>query len=126
MAEFNYTDIDSKIRNYISGKSFQPNPYITMEDLAYLTISHYDFNDHETIGHLIANKRIAQDLCDIFCRLYNEHYQIEKMKLIDEYNADDELSMADNNSSAFNYRFIWGGDWTKKKDYQHFEKLTAL
>ena len=28
------------------------------------------------------------------------------MRLIDNYEADDELSMRDNNSSAFNFRFI--------------------
>jgi hypothetical protein len=31
---------------------------------------------------------------------------IEKIRLVDEYDADDELSMEDNNSSAFNFRFI--------------------
>ncbi|MGN0903076.1 MAG: M15 family metallopeptidase, partial [Succinivibrio sp.] len=32
--------------------------------------------------------------------------RIEKVRLVDEYNADDELSMRDNNSSSFNFRFI--------------------
>ena len=30
------------------------------------------------------------------------------MVLVDEYNADDNLSMADNNTSAFNYRVVEG------------------
>lgn len=34
--------------------------------------------------------------------LYRNEYPIEKMILIDEYNAEDEASMSDNNSSALN------------------------
>lgn len=41
--------------------------------------------------------------------LYAVCYPIEKVLLIDEYNADDDASMADNNSSAFNFRFIDDG-----------------
>ena len=52
------------------------------------------------------NKRIAEDVLDIFKELYKAGYQIEKVRLIDEYNAQDELSMRDNNSSAFNFRYI--------------------
>jgi len=40
--------------------------------------------------------------------LYENQYPIEKMVLIDEYEADDEKSMEDNNTSAFNYRSING------------------
>ncbi len=35
-------------------------------------------------------------------------YQIEQIRLIDEYGADDLLSMQDNNTSCFNYRTIAG------------------
>ncbi|MBQ4401413.1 MAG: M15 family metallopeptidase, partial [Synergistaceae bacterium] len=33
-------------------------------------------------------------------------YPIERVRLVDEYDADDETSMRDNNSSCFNFRFI--------------------
>ena len=62
-------------------------------------------------GELVCNKAIAQDLVDIFRKLYEARYPIEKIRLIDEYGADDELSMRDNNSSSFCYRTVSG---TKK------------
>ena len=43
---------------------------------------------------------------EIFKQLYEAGYEIEKIRLIDEYDADDEKSMSDNNSSAFNFRYI--------------------
>lgn len=57
-------------------------------------------------GELVVNKDIADDVLEIFKELYESGYQIEKVRLIDEYDADDEASMSDNNSSAFNFRFI--------------------
>ena len=67
---------------------------------------HKDFNGDTQEGELICNAYIAADLIDIFMKLYNAGYQIEKIRLVDEYNADDESSMRDNNSSCFNFRFI--------------------
>ena len=39
-------------------------------------------------------------------QLYEANYPIERIRLVDEYDADDERSMEDNNSSSFNFRFI--------------------
>ena len=51
-------------------------------------------------GELICNVYIAAALLDIFIKLYESDYPIEKIGLVDEYNADDEMSMRDNNSSS--------------------------
>ena len=55
---------------------------------------------------MICNKYIAETLIKIFKKLYEEKYPIEKMILIDEYEADDERAMEDNDSSCFNFRLI--------------------
>lgn len=55
---------------------------------------------------MICNVYIAAALIDIFQKLYAHDYPIEKIRLVDEYDADDEMSMRDNNSSCFNFRFI--------------------
>lgn len=81
---------------------------ISYDDLCYLSVLHYDFNGEVQKGELICNKKIADDFIDIFYELYTQKYPIEKMKLIDEYNGDDTASMADNNTSCFNYRVVDG------------------
>ncbi|MCF0122503.1 MAG: M15 family metallopeptidase, partial [Ruminiclostridium sp.] len=57
-------------------------------------------------GEMVLNKYIAEDVMEIFKELYAADYPIERVRLIDEYDADDEMSMRDNNSSSFNFRFI--------------------
>ena len=57
---------------------------------------------------MVCNKAIAEDLLEIFQELYRQRYPIERMRLIDDYDADDERSMQDNNSSSFCYRVVEG------------------
>ena len=51
---------------------------------------------------------------EIFKELYDNEYQIDKIRLIDEYGGDDDLSCDDNNSSCFNYRVVGGTDSLSK------------
>lgn len=81
---------------------------ISYDDLRYLTVLYYDFHGEVQTGELICNQAIAQDLLEIFYELYLNEYQIEKIRLIDEYNGDDTASMLDNNTSCFNYRVVDG------------------
>ncbi len=81
---------------------------ISYDDLCYVSILHYNFRGTERTGELICNQAIAQDLVEIFYELYRNEYQIEQIRLIDEYSGDDTLSMQDNNTSCFNYRVVDG------------------
>jgi hypothetical protein len=48
-------------------------------------------------------------------RLYHLHYPIRRMRLVDAYGADDHRSMAADNTTAFNCRFVAGrpGVWSE-------------
>ncbi len=97
---------NSEIFARIKGKSYKDDCTVPVSDLRYLHVLHVGFDGQTHEGEIICNKAIADDLLEIFEELYKNNYQIEKIKLVDEYNADDESSMADNNSSCFNFRFI--------------------
>ncbi len=97
---------DSEIFARIKGKSYKDDCTIPVSDLRYLHVLHVGFDGQTHEGEIICNKSIAEDLLEIFEALYEAEYPIEKIKLVDEYNAEDEASMADNNSSCFNFRFI--------------------
>lgn len=92
-------------------------PAIAYEELRYVRVLYNDFSSEIQEGELICNQAIAQDLVEIFYELYQSGYQIEKIRLIDEYNGDDTLSMTDNNTSCFNYRVVDGTDSLSKHAY---------
>ena len=89
-------------------KSYKENCTVPRNELRYLHVLHANKDGKPQTGELVCNKAIADDLLDIFRKLYDAGYRIEKILLVDEYNADDEASMADNNTSCFNFRKIAG------------------
>ena len=105
---FNIEELNQELIDRISGKSYKEDADIPYSDLRHLRLLHIGFDGLTHVGEMIVNKAIAEDVMEIFKELYQIEYQIEKILLIDEYDADDLKSMADNNSSAFNYRFVEG------------------
>ena len=103
---FTISPIPDDIFAKMQGKSFKDNCTVPREDLRYLKVLHVGFDGETHTGELVVNRLIADDVLDIFKQLYEAGYEIEKIRLIDEYDADDEKSMSDNNSSAFNFRYI--------------------
>jgi hypothetical protein len=57
---------------------------------------------------MIVNTQVAEEVAQIFTELYEKHFPIEKIRLIDEYGASDNKSMDDNNSSSFCCRKVTG------------------
>ena len=102
--DFYQQEITDDIFSRIEGKSFKANCTTSREDLRYLRVLHYNKDREVLEGELVCHKDIADDLLAIFQELYKVAYPIERMVLIDEYDADDEASMRANNTSAFNFR----------------------
>jgi len=106
---FRAQPLPQKIINRITGCSYVENYVISYSDLSYLTVLHYGFDDEIHEGELIVNRSVAEEVLDIFKELFENRFPIEQIKLIDEFDADDDKSMAANNSSAFCFRMLTGG-----------------
>ena len=191
---------DDLFDRMVRGNTYKENCTVPREDLRYLLVLHKDLDGNVHQGEMVVHKLIAEDVLEIFKKLYDAGYPIERMVLPDNYMADDEIMMRDNNSSCFNFRLIshttniskhglgmavdintlynpyykvvtkengstveviepatgapyldrtkdfdykiekddlcyklfiekgfeWGGDWTDRKDYQHFELPTSI
>lgn len=105
--DFYYESLNDTIKAQITGVSYPADDStaaISYDTLRYVSVRYYNFHDVPQTGELICHKAIAQDLVEIFYELYEAHYPVEKIALIDAYGGDDELSMQDNNTSCFNYR----------------------
>lgn len=105
---FSQQPLPEKIVQKIKDKSWKTPAPIKLADLVYLKITHLGFDAKPHVGEMIVNKRVAGEVLAIFKDLYQAKYPIEKIRLIDEYNAGDDLSMADNNSSALCVRPLTG------------------
>lgn len=114
---FYSSKLDGELFLRIKGKSYKKNCTVPKSELRYVRVLHHGFDGEVHIGELVVNKSISGKVCDIFYELYRKNYEIEKMVLVDEYGADDELSMSDNNTSCFNFRMVSGTGHLSKHSY---------
>lgn len=117
--DFYYECLSEELKAYITGKSYPDAgtgaaAEVSYDDLAYVHVLYVDFNGETEPGELICSRTIAEDLTVIFYDLFTAEYQIEKIRLIDTYGGDDVASMADNNTSCFNYRPVAGSEKLSK------------
>ena len=77
----------SEIFARIKGKTYKDD-CVPVTHLRYVhtLCKSLDGSTHE--GEMVCNKYIADDLLEIFRKLYEADYPIERMVLIDEYDAD--------------------------------------
>ena len=66
-----------------------------------MRIIHYDFKGQIQEGELVVNQKIAYPVMRAFYQLYKWEYPIERVRLVDDFDGDDEASMEENNTSAF-------------------------
>ena len=96
-------DIKEQMKESGSWKKSCP---VHLNDLRYLTMSYFSMDEIAREGEMVVHKEVAEEVVEIFQELYESKFTIESMHLIDDYNASDDLSMAANNTSAFNCRNV--------------------
>jgi hypothetical protein len=109
--DFSVAPLSDSLFARMQGRSYPEGCTVPRSDLRHVRVLHVDAQGKVHKGELVCNKAIAQDFLEIFRQLYQARYPIEKIRLIDDYDADDEQSMRDNNTSSFCYRTVSG---TKK------------
>ena len=84
------------------GPSWRPGCPLDPRQLRRVEVNYVGFDGKVHRGALIVNEDLAAEVVAIFEQLLQLRYPIEKIRTVDNYpGADDELSMEDNNTSAF-------------------------
>ena len=88
-----------------------------MESLRAVDVSHIGYDGEVHSGRLIVAGEVAEDIVEIMSRLFEARFPIERIEPVDVYEGDDNLSMAANNTSAFNCRAVTGGSSWSEHSY---------
>jgi hypothetical protein len=105
LSAFSADTIPDAVKLRMTGRSYpEEDTGISLSDLRYLKLLYYDFGGRVRRGEMVCNKAIADDLLYIFKELYKAKYPIASIRLIDDFDGDDQRSMEANNTSCFNYR----------------------
>ncbi|MBE5040329.1 M15 family metallopeptidase [Ructibacterium gallinarum] len=110
------TAIPASLRSIMQGVSMPEGASVTFDDLAYLTIPHYNYQGEVTQGHMVVDAALADEILEIFEKLFLLQFPIEQMEPIDyfvsyideTFDNLDRASMGQNNTSSFYYRNVNG------------------
>jgi poly-gamma-glutamate synthesis protein (capsule biosynthesis protein) len=76
--------------------------------LAEVRLMHLDLDGAVRTGHVIVAAAIAPQTAQLFGRLYAIGFPLRRVEPVDAHDADDDRSMAADNTSAFNFRVVAG------------------
>ena len=96
-------DSNMSFAEAIAGTDAPPD---VIGNLCLVEVCYCSFDGKLHQGQLVVHEELRQDLSDIFTLIKNTGFKVAKAIPIVRYGWSDDLSMADNNSSAFNYRFV--------------------
>lgn len=107
--------LDRDLRERMSGVSWRPGCPVPLRQLRLVRVTHWNFKGRLDRGYLVVRARYAKPILWVMRQLYENHFRIRRMRLVDAYGASDRRSMRADNTSAFNCREIAGrpGVWSQ-------------
>lgn len=99
--------IDDETRERMTSHDPETCP-VPLSDLRLLRLSYVGFDGLAHRGEMVVHRDVAPEVVEVFESLYRERFPLQSMRLIDEYGGDDDRSMAANNTSGYNCRFVAG------------------
>lgn len=107
--------IDTATRQRMAGVSWRRGCPVGLGELRLLKVSHWGFDGGVHRGRLVVHRDAAGAMLGVMRKLFRLHYPIRQMRLVDAFDGDDRRSMAADNTSAFNCRFVAGsgGVWSE-------------
>ena len=74
---------------------------VEVDELAYLTVSHYGFDGRFHTGEIMVNATVAEDVLSVFRRLHSARFPIEQMRVIRLDEVDDPPTGDWNETTSF-------------------------
>lgn len=100
--------ITGEVRKKITGSSWRPGCPVPRHKLRLIRATYWNFKGKVKWGALIVRRSQMRPMVQVLRELYRARFPIRRMRLIDRYGADDHRSMAADNTSAFNCRYVNG------------------
>jgi poly-gamma-glutamate synthesis protein (capsule biosynthesis protein) len=90
------------------GRSWHRGCPVAPRELRLVTLTYWGFDARAHTGQLVVHRDVATSVTRVFRTLYALRFPIRRMQPVDHFGADDDRSMAADNTSAFNCRFVEG------------------
>jgi len=88
--------------------SYRAGCPVAPAQLRTVRISYWGFDGRERVGRIVVASRVAPDVLAVFRILWSKRFPIHRLQPVSAYRGSDESSMAADNTSGFNCRFVGG------------------
>jgi poly-gamma-glutamate synthesis protein (capsule biosynthesis protein) len=106
--------IDAETRRMMVGSSWHRGCPVPIRALRLVRLTYEGFDGEAYRGRLVVHRRWADEVLEVFARLYRRAFPIRRVRLVDRFDADDRSSMRHDNTSAFNCRHVAGAtSWSQ-------------
>lgn len=77
-------------------------------ELRTVAVSHWGFDGKPRVGRIVVAERVAPGVLSVFRTLWRAKFPIRQLRPVSAYRGSDDASMAADNTSGFNCRFVGG------------------
>ncbi|WP_370326138.1 cell wall-binding repeat-containing protein [Euzebya sp.] len=96
-------------RAAMTGVSWRDGCPVGLDALRVVEVDHWTFDgDVRRDGQLVVHADVAEDVRGVMAALFDARFPLASVRPVREHGGDDDASMAANNTSAFNCRFVGG------------------
>ncbi|MGH3071558.1 MAG: M15 family metallopeptidase [Gaiellaceae bacterium] len=76
--------------------------------LRTVVVSHWGLDGKPRMGRIVVARRVAPGVLTVFRKLWDARFPIRRLRPVSAYGGSDDASMAADNTSGFNCRFVGG------------------
>ena len=89
-------------------RSYREGCPVPPAGLRTVHVSYWDFRGAQQEGAIVVARRVATDVVSVFRQLWQARFPIRKLRPVSAYGGSDDASMAADNTSGFNCRYVGG------------------
>jgi D-alanyl-D-alanine carboxypeptidase len=98
----------------VTRSSWQPACPVTLDQLRYVNVTFWGFDDRAHTGELLVNASVADGMVDVFRRLFDARFPIEEMRIIRADEIDAHPTGDGNTTTSFVCRpAVGSGSWSR-------------
>lgn len=109
--EFTISEIPPDV---LARSSWQEGCPVGLDELSYLTMAHFGFDQQFHTGEMIVNAAVAEEIVEVFRKLHEARFPIEQMRVITAEEIDAHPTGDWNDTTSFVCRpAVGSGSWSQ-------------
>ncbi|MGA7280733.1 MAG: M15 family metallopeptidase [Acidimicrobiia bacterium] len=104
-----HASVDTLTSNVVARSTWVPDCPVTIDQLRYLNVTFWGFDQRPHTGEMIVNAEVADDVVGVFGKLFDARFPIEEMRITTMAELGEPPTGDGNDTESFVCRPVTGG-----------------